>query len=87
LSDGGVVGLTENDAALSRRTIVGPEITRVIQEFEASVERCTELDDVRHHEQQPSFQKHFRADVLNLLQLLTEENPFNEWTVADELVV
>ena len=86
-TDGGVVGLTENDAALSRWTIAGPEITRVIQEFEASVERCTEPDDVRHHEQQPSFQKHFRADVLNFLQVLTEEHPFSEWTAVDELVV
>ena len=35
--DGGAVGLTQNPAALRRWMLAGPEITRLIQEFEKAV--------------------------------------------------
>jgi hypothetical protein len=37
--DGGVIGLTENPNALLRWIVAGPEITRVIEEFENSFTR------------------------------------------------
>ena len=36
--DGGAVGLTENPATLRRRMISGPEVARLIAEFETSPE-------------------------------------------------
>ncbi len=38
--DGGAVGLTENPAALRRWMIAGPEVVRVISEFESSLLRA-----------------------------------------------
>ena len=35
--DGGVVGLTEDPAALRRWMLAGPEISRVVAEFEESM--------------------------------------------------
>ena len=37
--DGGAVGLTENPAALRRWMVSGPEMARVIGEFEVSMEK------------------------------------------------
>lgn len=34
--DGGIIGITENDAALKRWMISGPEMARIIQEFQES---------------------------------------------------
>ena len=41
---GGAVGLTENPAALRRWMVTGPEMARVIEEFEASTEKRKCLD-------------------------------------------
>ncbi|KAG0723071.1 hypothetical protein GWK47_043325 [Chionoecetes opilio] len=48
--DGGAVGLTENPAALRRWMVSGPEMARLIQEFEGSTEKRQDTDG-RHHEQ------------------------------------
>ena len=49
--DGGAVGLTENPAALRRWMVSGPEIARVIAEFQATADTRTKKTDFRHHEQ------------------------------------
>ena len=38
--DGGAVGLTENPSALQRWMVAGPEVARVIKEFETSLQFC-----------------------------------------------
>ena len=52
--DGGaVVGLTECPAALQRWMVSGPEMARVINDFERSVECALCTSDTRPHEQRP----------------------------------
>ena len=76
--DGGAVGLTENPAALRRWMVAGPEIARVVKEFESTyVEQ--KPNDVHHHEQVPAVQKAFAKDVQALLEVIEEMgNPFTE---------
>ena len=67
--DGGAVGLTQNPAALRRWMVSGPEMARLIEEFQASMEKPEEKTDFRHHEQCKSIQTFFnqvKAIVANL---------------------
>ena len=75
--DGGAVGLMSVDASLHRWTIAGPEIVRILKEFEESSLNAS-IDDHNslHHEKRRSFQKRFMADVSQLLQVLSDDNPF-----------
>ena len=75
--DGGVVGLTEDPSALRRWMLAGPEITRVIAEFEESMR-----DDsvtTSHHEQMPHHQATFAKDTNCLIATFNElGDPFLE---------
>ncbi|VDI11877.1 Hypothetical predicted protein, partial [Mytilus galloprovincialis] len=61
--DGGAIGLTENMTQLQRWMVSGPEIARVINEFESAQERIkkdqSKGPDLRHHEQVKSRQDTF----------------------------
>lgn len=48
--DGGVIGLTQDDASLQRWMVAGPEITRMVHEFE----NCKEDAPSTHHDQSES---------------------------------
>ena len=75
--DGGVVGLTEDPAALRRWMLAGPEIARVVSEFEESMDDGKVV--TRHHEQTPHHQAAFAKDVNSLLATFSElGNPFLE---------
>ena len=50
--DGGVVGLTENPMALRRWMIAGPEVSRMIKQFEGTCDK----EFTKHHEQLLSVQ-------------------------------
>lgn len=77
--DGGAVGLTENPSALRRWMIAGPEVARVIQEFENSCVQRSRKVDTRHHDQTASVQTSFGRDVRSLLAVMEEfGNPFEE---------
>ena len=83
--DGGAVGLMENPTALKCWMVAGPEIARVVKEFESTFE-VTKPCDKRHHEQMPSVQKAFSKDVQALISVLEEMgNPFTE--DSTELIV
>ena len=41
-TDGGAVGLTQSPEALSRQIVAGPELVRMTNEFEASLEKKTQ---------------------------------------------
>ena len=79
----GAVGLTANPAALRRWTVAGPEVARLVAEFEEDqvdggpgVKRNIEG---LHHEQQPGVQSAFLKDVQSLTLLLQDMgNPFLE---------
>ena len=58
--------------------IAGPEIARVVHEFEGSV-RDTSKSVNRHHEQNPASQKSFKTNILALVSAYEEfGNPFKE---------
>ena len=88
--DGGAVGLTENTTQLLRWMVSGPEMARVIGEFEASQEQIKyinnrKLDD-RHHEQFKSVQMRFMKQVESLCETIEEMgNPFEE--ISEDLLV
>ena len=64
--DGGVIGITENEAALRRWMVAGPELARIVNEFEDELHRRKD-NDTRHHEQLPSIQKSFTSDFNNVM--------------------
>ena len=62
--DGGAIGLTENSSQLLRWMVSGPEVSRLVNEFECSLE-VTKGDqgtkpDCHHHEQRKGVQKAFK---------------------------
>jgi hypothetical protein len=76
--DGGAVGLTENPAALRHWMVSGPEMARLIGEFEGSTKKRQDKD-WRHHEQKKHAQMAFARDVKALSGTFEEMgNPFCE---------
>lgn len=74
--EGGAVGLTENPAALRRWMVTGPELARMVEEFEGHISASGMHD---HHEQKAAVQNAFAKDVLNLVSTIGEVgNPFME---------
>lgn len=76
--DGGAVGLTENSAALHRWMVSGPEMARLIGEFQTSAEKKQNTETC-HHEQKQHIQSAFARDVRSLTEVFEEMgNPFLE---------
>ena len=74
--EGGAVGLTENPASLRRRMVAGPELARMVEEFEKVI---SANETQNHHEQKPTIQSAFAKDVVNLMSSIEElGNPFKE---------
>ena len=83
---GGAIGLTENPSALKRWMLCGPEMARLIDEFESSMKGQTNNGILKHHDNTSQSQKCFRQDVMKLKDVLQEMgNPFEEQT--DEIIV
>lgn len=77
--DGGAVGLTEDPSALRRWMVAGPEVARVISEFENAGLHWNEREDVHHHDQTASIQTTFAKHVSSLVAVIEEfGNPFEE---------
>ena len=77
--DGGAIGLTEDSAELARWMISGPEIARVVGEFETSLPSYSDIstDTLRHHDQTASIQRRFVKHVANLVEAIEKlGNPF-----------
>ena len=74
--DGGIIGITENEAALTRWMVAGPETTRLQMEYEDKYSK-KKKDTGRHHEQIPSVQKTFLSHVQSFTATMEEiGNPF-----------
>jgi len=72
-STGGAIGLTQDPSALRRWTIAGPEVTRLLSEFEGKKEK----QPGQHHEMYPKFQRNFFERCAALKDsFLQNENPF-----------
>ncbi|KAI9527353.1 hypothetical protein NQZ68_030800 [Dissostichus eleginoides] len=85
--DSDAVGLTENPAALRRWMLSGPEMARVVGEFEASTEKRKKTD-TRHHEQTKHAQMAFARDVKALTGAIEDMgNPCCEKSIVDLLVL
>lgn len=72
---GGAVGLTHDPCTLRRWTIGGPEVTRLLNEFEDDSDK-DELGG--HHEQKESYQLRFLEHTIALKDAFLEfDNPFS----------
>lgn len=76
--DGGAKGIFDNETALLKWMVAGPDISRIITEFENvcdlhSVGRLEKL----HHEDTRAFEGKFRVHIKSMVDILNEEgNPF-----------
>ena len=78
-AEGGAVGLTENPASLTRWMFAGPEVAKVVTEFEENVQPSIDNVNDDHHDQKKSNQKSFMMDVSSLINTMQEMgNPFSE---------
>ena len=82
--DGGAVGLTENPSALRRWMVAGPEVSRLVEEFESCLHMAQSdegIEGVQHHDVSQSIQGTFVHDISSLTQVICEMgNPFLEET-------
>ena len=75
--EGGAVGLTESADTFERWMTAGPEMARIVQEFEVTITSTSASD--RHHEQTEAHQKRFKTDLQSLTSKLAHlGNPFEE---------
>ena len=81
--DGGAIGLTEDEAKLQKWSVCGPEIGRMVREFEdMSVLSKNYAKTYRHHEETTGFQNRFIHHCKSLVgefemlgnPFLTDEN-------------
>ena len=77
---GGAIGLTSNPGALRRWMVAGPEVARMVTEFESYAADSNNGDITNsHHEQHPGVQASFLKDVKSLIAVFIEMgNPFLE---------
>ena len=74
---GGAIGLTENETALQRWLICGPEISQLLDEFEIINEGVNHVQE--HHDFSNSVQSIFHKEVKSLLPALEDVgNPFDD---------
>jgi len=77
--DGGAVGLTDNPKALRRWMVTGPEVARLIREFQNETDSFNEPPDTRHHDQSASVQSAFVKNVQSMVNVMEDlGNPFTD---------
>ena len=84
--DGGAIGLTEDESALRRWMVAGPEVSRLASNYES---KCGKKDENRkHHEETKSCQKViFLRRVAKLYAVIEEMgSPFEEY-LSDLLIL
>ena len=65
------MGITENEAALRRWMVAGPETARLLTEYEEKHSKKQKESEC-HHEQIPSVQKTFLAQTKNVTEVIEE---------------
>ena len=78
--DGGAIGLTQNPELLQRWMVVGPELARIVQEFESSFQKQDSCSrNTPHRDHTRASQATFKANVQSLVATMEEMgNPFDE---------
>ena len=72
----GTIGITEKEAALKRWMVAGPEISRLLSEYEED-HTYRRVDDDRHHEQIPNKQKKLALNTKTVMEEIEDlGNPF-----------
>ena len=90
--DGGVIGIGENEAALRRWIVAGPETARLLTEYEEK-HSMEKKESERHHEQIASVQKTFIAQTKNVIDVMEElGDPFADtstdlYTIDSKLIM
>ena len=76
---GGIVGLTEDPAALKRFLVCAPLVSEQCKDFEASsIDSNGESSTEKHHAESLYMQQRFLRDNESLIKtILTQGNPFN----------
>ena len=75
---GGAVDILESDESLLKWMVGGPEIARMVNEFEVSAESANHVV-LPHHENSTSFEKRFRNHIQSFKKTFEEiGNPFAE---------
>lgn len=76
--DGGAIGLTQDEELLQRWTVAGPEVVRILSEFETSIYSTTVAEEeTHHHEEAKRIQLNFSQQVKALVETVDEMgNPF-----------
>ena len=83
--DGSAVGITDSRSALRRWMIAGPEIARIIEEFENPITGNNEIDTC-HHDQKPGVHEAFAIDVRALVTVIEDlRNPCEK--MSQEMIV
>lgn len=73
---GGAASLTENPSALRKWMAAGPELARMIEEFEGNI---SAVEDHHHNEQKRGFQSTFAKDIKSVVSSFEElGNPFKD---------
>lgn len=78
---GGAIGLLSQDmdSALRRWEVAGPEVCRLLSEYERLHNIIPNENKGKHHEDYPEFQKTFFCDIQKLFCCFVEiRNPFDE---------
>jgi len=77
--DGGAVGLTSHAHALQHWMVVGPEVSRIVEEFHEELDHCVSEIDTHYRDQTPTIQANFGKNVLSLVSVMEDlGNPFEE---------
>ena len=78
--DARIIGISENESALHRWMVEGPEIGRMVNEHDQKYTHNDRETD-RHHEQAPSTQMKFAANVKSVMEVIEDyDNPFTDDT-------
>ena len=88
---GGVIGLTENPAALNRWMVCGPEVTKLFDQFESELSVHGSGSHL-HHEEGLTSQEAFKKQTRNLVDTTSNfGNPFlddcSELLILDDSVI
>ena len=74
---GGAIGITENEQALRRWMVSGPEISRLLEQYQQGTENLKKSESMKHHEESPSKQIKFKTNVKQLVKVFNDYgNPF-----------
>lgn len=78
-ADGGAIGVTEDPSALRRWMVAGPQVSHIVEQYEAASVAKEAAEKTSHHEQTPRAQRDFLGKIQKLCHAMRDlGNPFQE---------